>query len=236
MLKPIQKKSENIEITNEDNNNEVNKEVNKDDMSSLWGDNLATSGTHPRAAWFSEIKFSMFIHWGLYSQAGNVWRGKNWHGIAEWLMKRAEIPVNEYETLCSWFNPTSFNAENWVLLAKAAGMRCIVLTTKHHEGFAMFKSSASTYNIVDATPFGRDPIGELSAACKKHGLGLGFYYSQFLDWHEKDAEGNHWDFSTDKIGQSEKNFDRYLHTKALPQITELLTNYPGRWCTILSVN
>lgn len=193
------------------------------EMNDLWGANAGSRGEHPRAAWFRASKYAMFIHWGLYAQAANVWLGKNWHGIAEWLMRRAKIPVREYEMLAGSFNPQGFNAEEWALLAKAAGMRYLVLTAKHHEGFAMFKSKASAYNIVDATPFRRDPIAELAAACRKHGLGLGFYYSQFLDWHEKDAAGNDWEFGP--ADAPERNFDRYLQTKALPQITELLTNY-----------
>ena len=206
------------------------------EMNTLWGGaakkagtseaaaaGAATAAEHPRAAWFRASKYAMFIHWGLYAQAGNVWKGKNHHGIAEWLMRRARIPVGEYESLAKDFNPQGFNAEEWVLLAKAAGMRYMVLTSKHHEGFAMFKSLASPYNIVDATPFKRDPIAELAAACRKHGMGLGFYYSQFLDWHEKDASGNDWDFGPND--SPERNFDHYLHAKALPQITELLTNY-----------
>jgi alpha-L-fucosidase len=189
------------------------------DMSTLWGGKAGADGNHPRAAWFRESKYAMFIHWGLYSEAAGNWRGKRWHGISEWLMKRARIPVKEYEALAARFNPTGFDAEAWAKLAKAAGMRYLVLTSKHHEGFAMFKSKASPFNIVDACPWRRDPIAELAAACRKHGLGLGFYYSQFLDWHEADAAGNDWDFG------GERTFDRYLHGKALPQITELLTNY-----------
>ena len=193
------------------------------DMSTLWGGTATASGEHPRAAWFRASKYAMFIHWGLFSEAGGEWNGTTWHGISEWLMRRARIPVKEYETLASRFNPTGFNAEEWVKLAKAAGMRYLVLTSKHHEGFAMFKSQASRYNIVDATPFQRDPIAELAVACKKHGLGLGFYYSQFLDWHEADAAGNEWEFSAAQVPG--KDFNRYLHGKAIPQITELLTNY-----------
>jgi len=193
------------------------------DMSTLWGGTASSADTHPRAAWFRASKYAMFIHWGLYSEAGGMWNGTAWHGISEWMMRRARIPVREYETLAARFNPTDFNADDWARLAKAAGMRYLVLTSKHHEGFAMFKSKASPFNIVDATPFKRDPIAELSAACKKHGLGLGFYYSQFLDWHERDAAGNDWEFSKEQV--PDKDFNRYLYGKAIPQITELLTNY-----------
>jgi alpha-L-fucosidase len=192
-------------------------------MSTLWGGTASSADTHPRAAWFRASKYAMFIHWGLYSQAANVYKGKNWHGISEWLMRRAKIPVREYEKLAKQFNPKDFNADSIAKLAKDAGMRYIVITAKHHEGFAMFKSRASSFNIADASPFKRDPIAELAVACKKHGLGLGFYYSQFLDWHEKDAAGNDWEFGPNDA--PERNFDHYLQTKALPQITELLTNY-----------
>jgi len=201
-----------------------NKAVKKElDMSTLWGGTASSTDTHPRTAWFRASKYAMFIHWGLYSEAGGVWDGTPWHGISEWLMRRAKIPVAQYETLAARFNPTGFNADAWAKLAKAAGMRYLVLTSKHHEGFAMFKSEASPFNIVDATPFKRDPIAELAAACKKHGLGLGFYYSQFLDWHERDAAGNDWEFSQEQV--PDKDFNRYLHGKAIPQITELLTHY-----------
>ncbi|MFA6290937.1 MAG: alpha-L-fucosidase [Victivallales bacterium] len=192
-----------------------------EDMSTLWGGDTDAKhlNKHPRAAWFRESKYAMFIHWGLYSEAAGVWNGKNWHGIAEWIMRRAKIPVTEYEKLAARFNPSHFNADGIAKLAKDAGMRYIVITAKHHEGFAMFKSAASKFNIVDATPFKRDPIKELSDACAKHKLGLGFYYSQYLDWHEKDAAGNDWEFS------EPRNFEHYMNTKALPQIKELLTNY-----------
>lgn len=191
------------------------------EMSDMWGENAGTAKTdeHPRATWFRESKYAMFIHWGLYSQAANVWNGKNWHGISEWLMTRSKIPVREYEKLAASFNPVDFDADEIAKLAKAAGMKYIVLTSKHHEGFAMFKSAASKFNSVDATPFKRDVAGELADACKKHGLGIGFYYSQFLDWHEKDGAGNNWDFP------EQRDFDKFFQGKVLPQVTELLTNY-----------
>jgi len=161
----------------------------------------------------------MFIHWGLYSEAAGCWKGRPYYCIAEWLMHSARIPVREYEKLCGRFNPIKFDARTWVRLAKDAGMKYIVITAKHHDGFAMFKSKASPFNIVDATPFRRDPIAELAEECRKEGLKLGFYYSQFQDWHEADAAGNTWDFPVPG------DFNRYLHEKAMPQIEELLTNY-----------
>ena len=202
-------------MTSSDKKNAVSGE-----MPNLWGGGAAAhEDEHPRAGWFKASKFAMFIHWGLYSEAANVWNGKNVHGIAEWLMRRERISVAEYETLAARFNPVDFNADTIAKLAKAAGMRYIVLTAKHHEGFALFKSEADPFNVVDATPFKRDIAGELADACRAHGLGIGFYYSQYLDWHEENAAGNDWDF-----GES-RDFDRYFRKKALPQITELLTNY-----------
>jgi alpha-L-fucosidase len=173
-----------------------------------------------RTRWFRDAKFAMFIHWGLYAQAAGTWRGRRYFGIGEWLMHRAQIPVAEYETLAAEFNPTAFDARAWVAVAKAAGMRYIVITAKHHDGFAMFGSQASAYNIVDATPFGRDPLRELAAACAEAGIGLGFYYSQWQDWHEPGGAGNHWEFP-----QSAERFNEYFEEKCKPQVRELLTRY-----------
>ncbi|MEI6502497.1 MAG: alpha-L-fucosidase [Armatimonadota bacterium] len=189
------------------------------DMSTMWGEQSAVGADGPKGSWFTESKFAMFIHWGLYSEAAGVWDGKTYYGIAEWLMSIAKIPIAEYEKLAARFNPVEFDADEWVGLAKAAGMKYLVITAKHHDGFATFKSQACAYNIMDATPFGRDPLAELAEACRKQGLRLGFYYSQWQDWHEADAAGNTWDFA------QPGDFDRYLRAKALPQIEELLTNY-----------
>ena len=173
-----------------------------------------------RAEWFREAKFGMFIHWGLYAQAGGEWKGQKYFGIGEWLMNRAKIPAAEYATLAGQFNPTNYDAKAWVTLAKAAGMKYIVITAKHHEGFAMFKSAATPFNIVDATPFGRDPMKELAAECQKKGVKLGFYYSQWLDWHEPGGAGNTWEHA-DFTNQ----FAAYFEKKCVPQVKELLSNY-----------
>ncbi|HZS04356.1 MAG TPA: alpha-L-fucosidase [Blastocatellia bacterium] len=174
-----------------------------------------------RLRWWREARFGMFIHWGLYAVPAGEWKGKPIPGIGEWIMNRAKIPVAEYEQLAAQFNPVRFNAEEWVSVAKNAGMKYLVITSKHHDGFAMYHSKASRYNIVDATPFKRDPMKELAAACQKAGIKLGFYYSQTQDWHERDAVGNNWDWP-DEGG---KNFTRYLEEKVKPQVRELLTNY-----------
>ena len=133
-------------------------------------------------AWWREARFGMFIHWGLYSIPAGTWNGKQVPGIGEWIMNNASIPVADYKALASQFNPTAFNAHDIVALAKSAGMKYIVITAKHHDGFAMFDSKADPFNIVAATPFHRDPIRELAEECRKQGIKLGFYYSQDQDW------------------------------------------------------
>ncbi len=175
--------------------------------------------------WFREAKFGLFIHWGLYAVPAGTWKGQQIQGIGEWIMNKAKIPVKEYEPLAGQFNPTKFNAEEWVQMAEDAGMKYIVITSKHHDGFAMFGSQASKYNIVDATPFRRDPLKELAAACARHNMKLGFYYSQSQDWHEPGGAGNTWDFGSNDEKDKSGAFDKYLQEKAEPQVKELLTGY-----------
>jgi alpha-L-fucosidase len=182
---------------------------------------MESQADQDRRVWWREAKFGLFIHWGLYALAAGSWKGQEVASVGEWIMKRAEIPISEYEQLAVEFNPVNFRAEEWVNLAVAAGMKYIVITAKHHDGFAMFRSECSGYNIVDATPFGRDPMKELAEACDRHGIKLCFYYSQFQDWHHPDAYGNDWDYP-DVAG---KDYDRYVREKALPQMRELLTQY-----------
>jgi alpha-L-fucosidase len=192
----------------------------------------AQSATKPlpqdeKMKWFREAKFGLFIHWGLYAVPAGEWKGQPIGGIGEWIMNRAKIPVGEYAQLAQQFNPVKFNAEEWVKMAEDAGMKYIVITSKHHDGFAMYHSAVSKFNIFDATPFERDPLKELAAACKKHNIRFGFYYSQAQDWHEPNGAGNTWDFGPDK----QKDFDQYLRGKAEPQVKELLTGY-GPVCLI----
>ncbi len=185
-------------------------------MNELWGSSgCALRTPEEKAAMFRQSKYAMFIHWGLYSQAANLWEGKPYYGISEWMMFCRKVPVRAYEQLAREFNPVAFDAKRWVEIARNAGMRYIVITAKHHEGFALFRSS-DPFNVVDATPFGRDPLRELSDACREAGLGFGFYYSQFQDWHEI----NSWD---PKDGAHD--FDDYFERKCLAQVRELLTNY-----------
>ena len=178
--------------------------------------------------WFRQAKYGLFIHWGLYCIPAGEWKGQHYQHIGEWIMHDAQIPVKEYEQLASQFNPVKFNAEEWVQMAQDAGMKYIVITSKHHDGFAMYHSQVSKYNVYDATPFHRDPLKELSEAAARHHIKFGFYYSQVQDWHEPDGNGNTWDFGPD---DGHKNFDKYMNEKALPQVRELLTGY-GPLCLL----
>ncbi|MDF0479558.1 alpha-L-fucosidase [Vagococcus sp. PNs007] len=183
--------------------------------------------------WFKEAKYGMMIHWGLYSLLAGEYRGESASAYAEWIQSKFQIPNSEYGKLAESFNPMYFDADEIVSLAKECGMTYLVVTTKHHDGFAMYKSEVSDYNVYDATPFKRDVLMELSEACKKHGLKLGIYYSQDLDWHEEHGGGylsNHietagstWDNSWDFTG--EKDFSICFENKIIPQIKEIMTNY-----------
>jgi len=170
--------------------------------------------------WFQEAKFGMFIHWGLFSIPASMWDGVPAYKTSEYIMMMKKIPVKTYETLAAHFNPFQFDADRWVRMAKDAGMKYIVFVSKHHDGFAMYHSEASPYNVVDATPWKRDPLKELAEACRRHNMRLGVYYSQAVDWNHPDGAGNNWDFDA-----KAKDFDKYLREKALPQVRELLTKY-----------
>lgn len=171
--------------------------------------------------WWKEARFGMFIHWGIYSVPAGNYHGKKIPGIGEWIMNTAKIPVKEYAKYAKEFDPVKFNADRWVKLAKDAGMKYIIITAKHHDGFAMFHSRVDSFNIYDATPFKRDPLKELAEACRKYNMRLGFYYSQAQDWHHPGgaAIGGHWD------SLQNGNMDTYLDKVAVPQVKELLSNY-----------
>lgn len=192
--------------------------------------------------WFKQAQFGMMIHWGLYSLPAGEWKGRRMEDIGEWAQEYFRIPNAEYARLASAFNPIMFNADEWVDLAIDAGMKYMVFTSKHHDGFAMFKSEVSKYNIVDATPFGRDVTAELAEACYKKGLKFGLYYSQDLDWSHPHGGGytvgktwcgdkaywtNNWDFPDD----DKKDFAICFEEKIKPQVTEILTKY-GELCLI----
>jgi alpha-L-fucosidase len=184
--------------------------------------------------WWREAKFGLFIHWGVFSVPAGYLNGKPVHGdmcdFSEWIMFNAKIPMAEYQAYAKQFNPVKFNADAWVKIAKEAGMKYIIITAKHHDGFAMFCSKVSKWNICDASPFGRDPLKELAAACMKYGMKLGFYYSQAQDWNNGGSVWGSYDGITLKSGNKwdvaqEFKMDNYIDQIAVPQIRELLTNY-----------
>jgi alpha-L-fucosidase len=198
-----------------------------------------------RMDWWREARFGMFIHWGVYALPAGTWDGRQIGGIGEWIMNRGKIPVADYQRMAKDFNPVKYDPDAWVKMAKDAGMKYIVITSKHHDGFALFKSEASKWNVVDATVYGKDLLKPLAEACKKYGIKLGFYYSQAQDWNNpggsaarrptkegwanpdsviidaytKEHKG-HWD-----PAQEKKTFAQYIDDVAVPQVKEILTNY-----------
>ena len=192
-----------------------------------------------RLAWWRDARFGMFVHWGVSSHLGGSWRGKGYGGYAEHIQRARKIPMADYRNeVVEQFNPTGFNAEEWIQLAKDAGVGYFIITAKHHDGFAMFESKASDYNIVKATPYGRDPMKDLQAACKKHGIKFGFYYSHAFDWGEENAPGNDWDWKNPggdkllhgadwwlKYPEFLPKARQYVDEKAIPQLLELINQY-----------
>jgi alpha-L-fucosidase len=174
-----------------------------------------------RMKWWREARFGMFIHWGVYSVPAGTYKDRRIDGIGEWIMNRGKIPVAEYKQFARQFNPVRYDPDAWVRLAKEAGMKYIVITSKHHDGFALFDSKATDWDVVDATPYGKDLLKPLAEACERHGLRLGFYYSQAQDWNHPGgaAAGGHWDPAQDG------DMDEYIRKIAVPQVTEILSNY-----------
>lgn len=189
-----------------------------------------------RMAWFTQARLGMFIHWGLYSIPAGQWPGRPSQNRAEWMMLQENLTNTEYEPLAAQFNPVKFDAKAWVAVAKAAGMKYLVITSKHHDGFSMFDSKASKYNIVDATPFKRDPLKELAAACHEAGIVFCVYYS-VADWHYPDSPAKYSQRRrnplTDKQdpdsgfhGEPKDNPDVSKYADYMrAQVRELLTNY-----------
>lgn len=198
-----------------------------------------------RMQWWREARFGMFIHWGVYAVPAGTYEGHQIGRAAEWIMNRGKIPVANYQQFAGQFNPVQYDPEAWVKMARDAGMKYIVITAKHHDGFALFGSKASKWNIVDATPYRKDLLKPLAAACRKYGIKLGFYYSQAQDWNNPGgaaarkvtSEGwanpdsakidaytkehsGHWDPAQTATGMQE-----YIDKVAVPQVKELLTNY-----------
>jgi alpha-L-fucosidase len=193
------------------------------EMDKMWGEQNTENTKVNRGRFFDWGNYAMFVHWGLYSQIGNKWEGKTYYGIGEWIMNKnmADIPADEYKATARNFNPEKFDAKELAQLAKDAGMKYIIITSKHHDGFAMYHSKCNKFNIVDATPFKRDPMKELSEACKELGLGFGFYYSHNQDWTYPGGTGGP---KVDHDG-NRKTFDDYFAEKCLPQVEEITKNY-----------
>lgn len=202
-----------------------------------WRESMKTHDE--RMAWWREARFGMFVHWGVYSTLGNEYHGRKGGTYAEHIQRVLKIPIPEYrEQVAGIFNPTNFNADEWIRTAKQAGMGYFIITAKHHDGFAMWPSRVSAYNLTNCTPFKRDPLGELRDACRKYGLKFGFYYSQAFDWGEADAPGNDWDYHNPggdrHIGgrnwwETTPEFlpkaRKYVDEKAIPQLRELIKLY-----------
>jgi alpha-L-fucosidase len=194
---------------------------------------------------FNNAKFGMFIHWGVYSQPAGIWKGEKIKGLGEWIMYHAQIPREEYKNMCRSFNPVKFNAEEWVKAAKMAGMKYIVAMPKHHDGFAMYNSKVTDYDIIDATPFGRDPMAELYNACQKYGIKFSIYYSQATDWMDggdagvadylgshpekkKKSQSDSWQtWPSNTWDSAPVSFTEYLEKKSKPQMKELLQKFPN---------
>ena len=202
---------------------------------------LVSCGSHPqidyhrteteaekaaRMAWWDDAKFGMFIHWGLYAVPAGEYKGERIPGIGEWIMNSLKIPIAEYEQFAAQFNPVKYDAAEWVSLAKRAGMKYIIITSKHHDGFCLWDSRMTEWDVIDATPFRRDILKELADACEREGIRLGFYHS-IMDWHHPDAQAI-WEPNYNQWGTSENinpNFPRYLADYMKPQLKELLTGY-----------
>ncbi len=211
----------------------LNAQVNADgtiDTGDKFADSKLRSEESPeviakRLAWWNDARFGMFIHWGIYAQDGCFWNGKD--GRSEHMMRNLQIPIVEYQKIATQFNPVQFNADEWAKTAKNAGMKYMVITTKHHDGFAMFDSPSNDFNIVKQTPWKRDPIKELATACAKQNLKFGVYYSLGRDWHDPDCNSvkgwrsNTWDFPD----EAKKDYSKYFERKVKPQITELMKQY-----------
>ena len=202
-----------------------------------WRDSMKTRDE--RIEWWREARFGMFVHWGVYSALGNEYHGRKGGGYAEHIQRVLKIPIPEYRAnVAGIFNPTNFNADEWIRTARDAGMGYFIITSKHHDGFAMWPTKVNDYNVMDATPWHHDPMADLRAACKKYGVKFGFYYSHAFDWGNSNAPGNDWDFNNpggDKLIGGKNWWEtrpefmasarKYVNEKAIPQLRELIKNY-----------
>lgn len=202
-----------------------------------WRDSMKTHDE--RMAWWREAKFGMFVHWGVYSALGNEYQGRKGASYAEHIQRVLKIPIPKYrQEVAGIFNPTNFNADEWIRTAKEAGMGYFIITSKHHDGFAMWPTKVNDYNVMTATPWKHDPMADLRAACKKYGVKFGFYYSQAFDWGTENGPGNDWDYNNpggDKLIGGRNWWEttpeflpkakRYVDEKSIPQLQELVKLY-----------
>jgi alpha-L-fucosidase len=178
-----------------------------------------------RMQWWHDAKFGMFIHWGVYAVPAGVYEGKPIDGIGEWIMQQARIPVSTYKSYAKQFNPTKYDPVAWAKLAKQAGMKYVVITSKHHDGFALYDSAATDWDIVDSSPYGKDVLTPLAKAVRDQGLKFGLYYSQAQDWNHPGGakagyeEGDGWDEA------HKGDYDAYLKKIAEPQTAEILARF-----------
>lgn len=181
-----------------------------------------------RMQWWRDARFGMFIHWGVYAVPAGVHNGKETEFIAEWIMNTEHIPIKRYEEYARQFDPQKYDADRWMKLASEAGMKYVVITSKHHDGFALWDSKVSDYDIMDFSPYKKDILKSLSEACKKYGIKFGLYHS-IMDWHHPKAqainEPNYWDWDFKGENGSNPQFSEYLEEFMKPQLKELIDNY-----------
>ncbi|MEQ9290263.1 MAG: alpha-L-fucosidase [Cyclobacteriaceae bacterium] len=177
-----------------------------------------------RMKWWREARVGMFIHWGIYSAIAGIHNGQEVSGLSSWIMELGHIPTSEYKKYGEKFNPINFDADEWVRTAKNAGMKYIVITSKHHEGFGLWDSNVSDYDVMDFTPYKKDILKSLSNACKKQGIKFGLYYS-ILDWHHQDAQANSYMIKKSERPDNKMRFARYFEDYMKPQLKEIITQY-----------
>ena len=176
-----------------------------------------------RMKWWREARFGMFIHWGVYAVPAGIHNGKEIKGVGEWIQRFAKIPISEYEKYAKQFNPTKFDAEEWAKLMKKAGMKYVVITSKHHDGFALWDSKVSDYDVVDFAPYGKDILKSLAKACKAQGIKFGLYHS-IMDWHHPQAQANS-EPEYDYQNHPNAEFPQYVENYLKPQLKELVDHY-----------
>ncbi|MES2462093.1 MAG: alpha-L-fucosidase [Armatimonadota bacterium] len=207
-------------------------------MPSWWRESMQNH--EQRIGWWREARLGMFIHWGVYSDLAGEWKGKEVGGYAEHIQRKEKIPIAVYrKEVAEKFSPTKFDADAWARAAKEAGMGYLIITAKHHDGFAMYDSKVSDYNVVKVSAWHHDPMVDLKAACRKHGIKFGFYYSHAFDWGDAEGPGNDWEYDnpggdlklhggTEWYKQHPEllpKVRRYVDRKSIPQIQELIQRY-----------